>query len=137
MQAVAANEQASAEFRKNRDKLIKLMHECQGLIKLPPEYAGAMNWAAMEQQMKAELPKYKNKLPSLIAKCNGYLATGRDYFSAKRSIIQCVDAIGSMLGYSGFQIGIYLGMLDKILADPYYQANLPTIVARIFTILNE
>lgn len=130
--------QASLDYKKNRDKILKLLDECSKFIQLPPEYQGVINWNSMTEDVKKELPKYKDKLPEVINRCVQTLSVSYvNYPSARRGILKCIDDIGTMLEINGVQIGVYEGMVEKVLTAPYYQQYLPGICYKILMILKE
>lgn len=125
-------------FKKNRDKLIRLLQDASGMIKIPPQYAHLVNFKSYEQQLIKELPKYRDKLSKIVKDCTDILEVGTtDYHSAFNSIIKVTDYLGKELKISGFQIGMFQGILQSVLNDQYYYENLTTIVKKIVAGLKE
>ena len=126
------------EFKKNRDKLVRLLRDASGMIKIPPQYAHMVNFKSYEHQLTKELPKYRDKLPAMVRESTEILEAGTDdYGNAFSSIIRVTDYLGKELRISGIQIGMFQGMLQAILSDVYYQQNLPSIVQKIVAGLKE
>ena len=122
------------EYKKARDKIIRLIHEFKGVIQLPPE--SPTSWESLERDVLAELSQYKDQVPATVTKCVVRLKMARDFNSARREVLNCIDIIGTLIQKPKAEIGFYQGALGRmIVKDQSLQQNLIPIVAKIIQVL--
>ena len=135
---VAVNTKATAEFKKHKDKILRLVSEVAQAIPLPPQYQGVIVWADLKNDVKAKLPELKDELPEMIRKCTEILSmTGVDGGFGTEQICSCVQYIGEKLKTNLFELGFFIGLIRSELQNPYYYEVLPQAIQQIINILNE
>lgn len=130
---------SQSDYVKNRNKILKLIKQVAGTIKLPPEYDGMINWDTLEKDVKLKLPQYKDKLEPTIKRCVEILmTTGQDGGYGVRQIMDTMDVIGDMMQINKFELGLFEGFVrGELEGNEWFRDNLPLIIMEIVKILSE
>lgn len=140
-------------YKTNRDKIIRLIRECSQLIRMPANLN--YNWDSLERQAMAALPEYKERIPLMISKCLEKLkavefvplpsppfpqgAYSYNYDAVEKALVDCVDYIGDEMKVQKVQLGMFEGLVGRMLRDnkAAYANLMPALIPKIIKILEE